>query len=112
MPTPTDPDPPAAPAVPGAGVEELEQNAIIQGANPFVGMTLGQLLRAGARWGLACGKHPTVLLSEILTWASDEAKVLAGVSDVAPAKGDKRFTDPAWERRLWRRVAQTYLVSR
>jgi polyhydroxyalkanoate synthase len=112
MPTPTDPDPSAARPIAGATVEELEQNAIIQGANPFVGMTLGQLLRAGGRWGLALGKRPTVLLSELLTWAGDEAKVLAGVSDVAPAKGDKRFTDPAWERRVWRRVAQSYLVSR
>src|SRR5437763_545684 len=53
MPTPPDPDPPAAAPVVGASVAEREQRALIQGANPSVGLTPGHVLRAGARWRLA-----------------------------------------------------------
>ncbi len=84
---------------------------VIQGANPFVGMTPRHMASAAARWAAAAARHPTVLASEALKWGSEEARVLAGVSDVAPGPKDKRFADPAWGHPVWKRVAQSYIVS-
>jgi polyhydroxyalkanoate synthase len=67
---------------------------------------------AVGRWGFALGRRPTVLLSEVLKWGSEEAKVVAGISKVQPDPKDKRFADPAWTHPIWRRVAQSYVVSR
>ncbi|MDT4940959.1 MAG: poly[(R)-3-hydroxyalkanoate] polymerase subunit PhaC [Pseudonocardiales bacterium] len=99
-------NPPAPP------VDEITATEVIQGANPFVGLTTGQIAGAAGRWALSFGKHPTVPVSELLSWGGAEAKVLAGVSKLEPAPGDKRFTDPAWQRALWRRLAQSYLLTR
>jgi polyhydroxyalkanoate synthase subunit PhaC len=85
----------------------------VRGANPFVGLTPGQVASAGARWAQAFVRRPRVLTSSLGEWALDEARVLAGRSDAAPDPKDRRFTDPAWsESWLWRRVAQSYLVTR
>jgi polyhydroxyalkanoate synthase len=99
---------PAPPVTP----EEIAAAVPIQGANPFVGMTAAQIASAAGRWALALGKHPTVLLSELLTWGSEEAKVMAGISNVTPPAGDKRFADPAWSNAAWKRIAQSYVVTR
>ena len=40
------------------------------------------------------------------------AKIVVGRSAVAPAKGDRRFADPAWNANpIYRRIEQTYLAS-
>src|SRR5262245_3913829 len=40
------------------------------------------------------------------------AKIAAGRSAVAPAKGDRRFVDPAWSTNpLYHRIEQSYLAS-
>src|SRR3954452_256169 len=40
------------------------------------------------------------------------AKIAAGRSEVAPAKGDRRFKDPAWQGNpLFKRIAQSYLAT-
>jgi polyhydroxyalkanoate synthase len=90
-------DPPAASAV--------------LGANPFVGLTPEQLVRALGRWAAAVGRHPTVLAAEVLQWSSDELRVFAGTSTVATDAKDRRFADPAWRSPVWRRVAQSYLAT-
>src|SRR6202035_2366133 len=42
--------------------------------------------------------------------AGDTLRVLAGKSDGAPAKGDRRFADPAWAQNpAFRRLCQEYL---
>src|SRR2546421_659976 len=39
-------------------------------------------------------------------------RIASGQSDVAPAKGDRRFTDPAWTSNpVFRLIGQSYLVS-
>jgi polyhydroxyalkanoate synthase len=44
--------------------------------------------------------------------AAELARVAVGRSEVAPEKGDRRFTDPAWQGNpLFRRLAQTYLAT-
>jgi len=84
---------------------------IAQGANPFVGMTPRHMAAAAARWAGAASRHPLVLSAEGLKWAAEQARVVAGVSAVKPDPKDKRFADPAWKHPMWRRVAQSYLVS-
>jgi polyhydroxyalkanoate synthase len=87
------------------------QAEVIQGANPFVGMTPRHMVSAAARWAAAASRHPLVLTSEVLRWGAEEAKVIAGSSDVAPDPKDKRFADPAWKNPIWKRVAQSYLLT-
>ena len=83
----------------------------IQGANPFVGMTRRHMAQAAARWAGAAARNPLVATSEVLKWAGEEMKVLAGVSDIEPDTKDRRFTDSAWTNPLWRRLGQAYLAS-
>ncbi|MCW2621355.1 MAG: uncharacterized protein JWL64_957, partial [Frankiales bacterium] len=101
-----------AAVAPGPSEEDLAAAGAIQGANPFVGLSFTQTVMAGGRWAGALVRKPTVLVSEALRWGSEELKVVAGTSAVAPDPKDKRFADPAWDNPLWRRLAQSYLVSR
>jgi polyhydroxyalkanoate synthase len=84
----------------------------IQGANPFVGMTTRQVVRAGARWAGRLASRPMVVASQLASWAGEEAKVVRGASSVTPDSRDRRFSDDVWQGGLWRRVLQSYLVTR
>jgi len=95
----------------GQDPAEAAESAVL-GANPFVSLTPEQMMRALGRWAAALGRHPTVLVAEMLMWSSDELRVLAGASPVAADPKDRRFADPAWRGPVWRRVAQSYLASR
>jgi polyhydroxyalkanoate synthase len=98
-------------ARPSADPEEVFE--AVRGANPFVGLTSGQVVRAAVRWGEALVKRPKVLAASVGGWAADEVRVLTGASNAKPDPKDRRFADPAWqESPLWRRVAQSYLVTR
>lgn len=97
--------------MPDQGEEFDPAEQIIQGANPFVGMTPRHMVSAAGRWAGAASRHPLFLMSEALKWGSEEVRVLAGTSAVKPDPKDKRFADPAWTHPVWRRVAQSYLVS-
>jgi polyhydroxyalkanoate synthase len=90
---------------------DLPVGEVIQGANPFVGMTPRHMASAAGRWAAAAARHPLVLASDALRWASEEAKVLSGTSDATPDPKDKRFVDPAWKHPLWKRVEQSYVVT-
>ena len=90
-----------------------ETVAAVRGANPFVGLTPGQLANAAVRWAQALARRPKVLAESVGGWAADEARVIVGKSEVKPDPKDRRFADPAWhESPLWRRVVQSYLVTR
>jgi polyhydroxyalkanoate synthase len=95
-----------------SGTDDEAAAVPIQGANPFVGLTPGQVLSAAGRWAGALGRQPGVLASEVLRWGSEEARVVAGVSTLTPDAKDRRFSDPAWSHPVWRRVAQSYLATR
>ena len=92
--------------------EEPPATAAIQGANPFVALTRGQVASAAGRWAAGLGRNPSVLVSEVLSWAGEEVRVVAGVSSTTPDPKDKRFADQAWDHPVWRRVAQSYLTTR
>jgi len=93
---------------------EHEDGAVnaIRGANPFVGLTLGQVVSAGVRWAGAMARHPGVVAGETVKWAGDEIRVVAGSSPAKADPKDRRFDDSAWSHPLWRRLAQTYLTTR
>jgi polyhydroxyalkanoate synthase len=59
--------------------------------------------------GLA--RRPTLVGRQAGALATELVRVTAGRSDRCPARGDRRFNDPAWERNwLLRRVLQSYLA--
>jgi polyhydroxyalkanoate synthase len=99
--------------VPGSGLGALEAVAVeaVLGANPFVGLSPRQVVAAAGRLLTRLGLRPRVVARHSARLARDLAAVAAGRSDIAPAKGDKRWADPAWqENPAYRRVQQTYLA--
>jgi polyhydroxyalkanoate synthase subunit PhaC len=85
----------------------------ILGANPFVGLDSDQIIGELTHFVSESLKHPEVLGGQLTRMAVELAKVVAGVSEVAPEDSDKRFADPTWsDNPLYRRIMQTYLVCR
>jgi len=85
----------------------------ILGANPFVGLDSDQIIGELTNFVSESLKHPEVLGGQLTRMAVELAKVVAGVSEVAPEDSDKRFADPTWsDNPLYRRIMQTYLVCR
>ena len=68
---------------------------------------------ATARVAAGLARHPRRSARRVGGLGAELARVAAGRSDRRPAKGDRRFADPAWESSwLFRRLMQTYLVAR
>ena len=84
----------------------------ILGANPLVGLTRTQVAAALARLARHVAVDPALVLATGLRAGADLADVTIGRSSVQPAKGDKRFTHPAWAHNpIYRRLVQAYLVD-
>ena len=57
-------------------------------------------------------RHGTTVVQEASRLGLELTRIAWGLSDVAPAKGDRRFTDPGWTSNpAFRMVQQTYLAS-
>jgi polyhydroxyalkanoate synthase len=57
-------------------------------------------------------RQGTTVVREASRLGVEFARIAWGLSDVAPAKGDRRFTDPAWAANpAFRMIQQTYLAS-
>jgi hypothetical protein len=57
-------------------------------------------------------RQGTTVAQEASRLAVELTRIAWGLSDVAPAKGDRRFTDPAWTSNpVFRMIQQTYLAS-
>jgi len=79
------------------------------GGGEAVGMpTLGQ-----AAGGLVAAlSQGTTMAREASRLGMELTRIAWGLSDVAPAKGDRRFTDPAWTSNpVFRMIQQGYLAS-
>jgi len=106
----------------GAAIRQVESRAAeeehpainaILGANPFVGLDNRQMLETMTRFMSSLASRPASVTSRGLQLAVELGQIAAGVSDVAPAGGDKRFTDPTWSNHpAYRRLMQTYLAWR
>jgi class II poly(R)-hydroxyalkanoic acid synthase len=57
-------------------------------------------------------KQPGLVASRATTLGKELGSIAMGRSDIAPAKGDKRFADPAWkDNPLLKRTMQAYLAA-
>jgi polyhydroxyalkanoate synthase subunit PhaC len=87
-------------------------NAIL-GANPFVGLDNQEMVETLARFLGSLAMRPASVASRGFQLAVELGEIAAGVSDLAPQSGDKRFTDPTWsDHPGYRRLMQTYLAWR
>ena len=76
-------------------------------AGEAIGIPTATLLLQGIGMTLA---QPRSVARETRRLAGDTLRILAGKSDRAPAKGDRRFADPAWTQNpAFRRLCQEYL---
>jgi polyhydroxyalkanoate synthase len=67
---------------------------------------------AWSRFALNLAKQPRTLASRSGTLGRELLSIAEGRSELAPAKGDKRFADPAWRGNpLLRRTMQAYLAT-
>ena len=74
---------------------------------PGIGETAGALRFLGQ----VAIRHPRAALRTAPGLGRELVKIGLGRSQVAPEKGDKRFTDPAWQQNsLFRAAMQTYLT--
>ncbi|GAA4386644.1 class II poly(R)-hydroxyalkanoic acid synthase [Tsukamurella soli] len=65
-----------------------------------------------ARFTLALAGQPVTVAERGAGLAGELARIVAGRSDRAPGRGDRRFSDPAWQGNpLLRRVMQSYLAT-
>ena len=66
---------------------------------------------SGVKVGAGLARHPRRVAARAGGLAGELARAAAGRSELAPAKGDRRFADPAWEGNwLLRRLLQSYLA--
>ncbi|GAB2973261.1 PHA/PHB synthase family protein [Nocardioides montaniterrae] len=65
-----------------------------------------------ARWAVSLARQPRSTVRRIGGLGAEAGRILAGVSQVQPRRGDRRFTDTAWrENPLLKRLAQLYLAT-
>lgn len=67
---------------------------------------------AWARFGAGLAQHPGAVASRAGTLTRELGSIAVGNSHRAPARADKRFSDPAWQQNpLLHRVMQAYLAG-
>jgi poly[(R)-3-hydroxyalkanoate] polymerase subunit PhaC len=85
----------------------------ILGANPFVGIDPLELLGTLARYLGRLAVRPGAVGARLIRLGMDLGEAAAGISELAPERGDRRFNDPAWqEHPIYRRMMQSYLAWR
>ena len=77
------------------------------------GESVGIPSLTGAVGGLAAAlSQGTTVAQEVTRLGVELTRIAWGLSDVAPAKGDRRFADPAWTANpVFRVIGQSYLAS-
>jgi poly[(R)-3-hydroxyalkanoate] polymerase subunit PhaC len=113
---------PEAPAVwpgaPGPEDEDLAESAAhlaggaeaALGPGPFTGFGLRQAAGVLRFAGRQAVRQPQALLRAVPGAGRELLRIGLGKSQIEPEKGDKRFTDPAWQQNaLFRATMQTYL---
>jgi polyhydroxyalkanoate synthase len=83
----------------------------VLGPGLFAGSGIGQAAEALRLLGQVTVKQPRALLQAWPKVGLELLRIGLGQSQVAPAKGDKRFADPAWQQNpLFRTTMQAYLA--
>jgi polyhydroxyalkanoate synthase len=66
---------------------------------------------SGVKVGAGLARHPRRVVARAAGLTAELARTATGRSELVPAKGDRRFADPAWEGNwLLRRMLQGYLA--
>ena len=91
-----------------AGVPGSEEEALgLVEAGEAIGVPTTTLLLNGVARTLA---QPRGVVREARRLAGDSVRIMAGKSARTPARGDRRFADPAWSQNpAFRRLSQEYL---
>jgi polyhydroxyalkanoate synthase subunit PhaC len=88
-----------------SGIDVLLGEAGAGGSSQFIAPG------AGVKVGAGLARHPGRVAARAAGLAGQLGRVASGRSELAPAKGDRRFGDRAWEENwLLRRVLQGYLA--
>src|ERR1700694_469929 len=83
----------------------------ILGPNPFIGLDTQKVVQSTEHLLGRLSRRPRAAFSIGVKAVAEISKVVLGRSKVGPAKGDKRFTDPAWaDHPGYHRLMQSYLV--
>jgi polyhydroxyalkanoate synthase len=103
------------PASEGATNEQLnlaEQAAeSMLGPNPFIGLRLEDIVASFKTIGRQAVQDPKLVIEQEAALIRDLISVMAGQSELAPPKGDKRFVDPVWQTSpLYSMVLQGYVA--
>ncbi len=81
------------------------------GPNPFIGLRLEDIVASFKAIGRQAVQNPKLVVEQEAALIRDLISVMAGQSELAPPKGDKRFVDPAWQTSpLYRMVLQGYVA--
>ncbi|HET7691283.1 MAG TPA: alpha/beta fold hydrolase [Nocardioidaceae bacterium] len=65
-----------------------------------------------ARWAVSLARRPRATARRIADLGSEAGRIVNGTSAVAPLRGDRRFTDEAWnDNPLLKRLVQLYLAG-
>ncbi|HEY1998693.1 alpha/beta fold hydrolase [Paraburkholderia sp.] len=83
------------------------------GPNPFVGLRPCDIVATAQKIGAQAWRQPGLVLEQEAALARELFGLFSGNTHATPPKGDKRFTDAAWQNNsLYRATLQGYLAWR
>ena len=81
------------------------------GPNPFIGLRSEDIIASFRALGQQAVQNPRLVVEQEAALIRDLISVMAGQSELAPPKGDKRFVDQAWQTSpLYHMVLQGYVA--
>ena len=81
------------------------------GPNPFVGLRPCDIVATAQKIGAQALRQPGLVMEQEAAFARELFGLLSGNAESTPPKGDKRFTDAAWQNNsLYRMTLQGYLA--
>jgi polyhydroxyalkanoate synthase len=83
------------------------------GPNPFVGLRPCDIVATAQKIGAQALRQPGLVMEQEAALARELFAMFSGNAEATPPKGDKRFTDAAWQNNsLYRMTLQGYLAWR
>ena len=83
------------------------------GPNPFVGLRASDIVATAQKIGAQAWRQPALVMEQEAAFAREVLKLFSGGGESVPPKGDKRFTDAAWQNNfMYRATLQGYLAWR
>jgi polyhydroxyalkanoate synthase len=103
-------DPPEEAAGP---VGEFADYQYISGLQNFVGAQINDLSVAAREMMALMLQRPDAMVEKVGRFWTEAFRIAAGLSDLAPDKGDHRFDDPTWSNNpFYKQAMQSYLSVR